>query len=325
MTIKHLVISGGSNTGMIFFGVFKELIESSFVNMKKIESIYATSVGTILATYLCLDYEVQDIENFIINRPWSELYKVDFHTIVRAIQEGGLFGRDVLVNTMKPMLLGKDLSLDITLKEFYDYCGKELHYYTTEYKHLELIDLSYKTHPDWKLVDAIYASSCLPVMFDPFLLNESYYVDGAILKNYPLKQCLDNVNDPETVLGVFHNGNKENKAIRLSTPFMNPTSSYKLIEYTISFLMKLWSMIKHERTEQEENAPYQIGVFCDTQPLKIMESFESRDRRIELVNCGIESAKTFLQKISFLCQPPHQHHNNIRPKLREGFREPTVP
>ena len=121
MTIKHLVFSGGAVTGMTFFGVFKELIKHSFLNMSEIETIYATSVGTILATYLSLNYELDDIEDFVINRPWNEVYKVDFHTIVRAIQEGGLFSQQTLIDTVKPMILGKDLEIDITLLEFYNY------------------------------------------------------------------------------------------------------------------------------------------------------------------------------------------------------------
>ena len=62
---------------------------------------------------------------------------MDFHAIVRAIQDGGMFDYDVMLESVKPLLLGKDLSVDITLKEYYDYCGKEINFYSTEYSELK--------------------------------------------------------------------------------------------------------------------------------------------------------------------------------------------
>lgn len=292
--IKHLVLSGGANTGYVFFGILRELIERGFFDMDNIETIYSTSVGTIVAVYLCLQYPLEDIEVFLVDRPWQELYKVDFHIIVRAIQEGGMFSRVTLVKTLQPMLLGKDISTEVSLQEFYEITKKEIHFYTTEYTQLKLVDVSYKTHPHWKLIDAVYASSCLPLLFDPFFADNHYYIDGGILKNYPLYQCLQDGHDPDTILGIYHDSNKENKELRMATPFMNPSTSYRLIEYTLSFLMKLWTIVKHPHHEDEKKVKYQIPAICDSQPLRILELFESKEVRINLIKCGNQTAKDWL-------------------------------
>ena len=49
----------------------------------------------------------------------------------------------------------------------------------------------HKTHPHVKLVDACYASCSIPVVFKPISIDEKYYIDGGILLNYPVHQCLE--------------------------------------------------------------------------------------------------------------------------------------
>ena len=61
MTINHIVIAGGAYNGIYIIGVFKKLIENKFFNIKQIKTIYATSVGGLIGTLLCLQ-EDWDIE-----------------------------------------------------------------------------------------------------------------------------------------------------------------------------------------------------------------------------------------------------------------------
>ena len=296
MTIQHLVISGGANIGFPFFGIIKTLLDEAFFTMNNIKTIYCTSIGTLIAVLLTIQYDMETMRIFMTDRPWDQVYKVDFHSIVRAIQEGGMFDKRTIINTMKPLLLGNDLSLDITLEEYYAYCQKEIHFFTTEYATLELVDISHKTHPHWKLVDAVYASSCLPVLMDPFFIDGHYYIDGGVLKNYPLKQCIDAGADPNTILGLFHNTNKLNKALRMASPFTENPSSYRLFEYLYSFTMKMWTLIKHHKTQEEESVPYQIPVECDTSFLRLLETFQSKALRNDLIEDGIAQAHLFLER-----------------------------
>ena len=286
MKIKHLVLSGGMNTGVVFFGILKHLLEQSFFNMDDIETIYATSVGTLTAVYFSLGYNLNNIETFIIDRPWHHVFKLNFNTIVRAVQEGGLFTQLQFTQLISPMLLGKDLEIDITLLEFYKVTKKEIHFFTTSYDTFELVDISYKTHPDWKLIDAIYASCCLPIIFDRFVFDGRIFLDGGILKNYPLNQCLEDGHNPENILGVYQTETKSNKRIE--------PSNYKLFDYILSFLLKIWSFVKETHHENEVNVLNQIPAMCETDPWKIIEAFESKEERVRLISSGIESAKIFL-------------------------------
>uniref|UniRef100_A0A6C0CNS1 PNPLA domain-containing protein n=1 Tax=viral metagenome TaxID=1070528 RepID=A0A6C0CNS1_9ZZZZ len=289
--IEHLVISGGANIGFIYIGIFKKMFENKKIEMDKIKSIYCTSAGTLLAIGFGLKYSIEEFETYFIERPWNLLYKVDFNSIVRAIQEGGLFGIDLIQETVKPLLLGKDLTVDITLEEFYEYNHIDIHFYVTEYSELDLIDISHKTHPKWKLIDTIYASCCLPLLFDPFFHEGKYYIDGGVLKNYPLKQCMEENKDLDTIFGVYHNTERSNKDLRTASPYSN--SKYRLFEYMNSFIFKMWTYIKHNRSTEEKNFQNHIGVYCDTQIFKILESFQSKSERKRLIEEGIQYAIRF--------------------------------
>jgi len=284
--IKHLVLSGGMNAGIVFFGILKHLLEQSFFSMDDIETIYATSVGTLTAVYFSLGYHLDDIETFIIDRPWHHVFQLNFNTIVRAVQEGGLFTKAQFTQLISPMLLGKDLEIEITLLEFYNVTKKEIHFYTTSYDKFELVDISYKTHPGWKLIDAVYSSSGVPIIFDRFAINDQFFLDGGIIKNYPLTQCLEDGHEPEHILGLYKTETEYTKLIA--------SSNYKLFDYILSFLLKLRSFVKGTHHPKEVFVVNQIPAICECDPWKIIEAFESKEERVRLLQSGIESAKTFL-------------------------------
>ena len=294
--IEHLVISGGAIVGFSFYGILHTLIMQDHLNMDDIRTIHATSVGTVLAVMITLGYDLNVIKTYLLDRPWKEVWKMNFNSIVRAIKDGGMFDRTTILQTIEPLLLGKDLSSDITLEEFYAFNKKEIHFYTTEYSKLELVDISYKTHPTWKVVDAIFASSSVPGLCIPFFHDDTYYIDGATVMNYPLQCCLDEGHDREKILGLniaWKEGGNEDS---LRKPFTTPTSSYKLFEYVISIFMKLWYLVRHEMTEDEKNVPHQITVICPSDPLAIFNAMETKEERLRLWGLGETAAVSYIEK-----------------------------
>lgn len=57
MTIKHLVISGGGPLGLRFLGALEHLEQHNYWKLQDIESIYATSIGSIIAVFICLAFD----------------------------------------------------------------------------------------------------------------------------------------------------------------------------------------------------------------------------------------------------------------------------
>lgn len=261
--------------------------------MKHIQSIHATSIGTLIGTSLSLGYSIDEIKTYMLDRPWHELYKINIGTCYSAIQEGGLLGIDVFKKTLEPLLFGKNLSIHLTLAELYEVNHIDLHYYTTEFSSLLLIDISHKTHPQWTVLESIYASSCLPLLCRPFYKDNSYFIDGAVIMNYPLIKCLEHAEDVNTILGIYLV--LENDTIELHNKPHTEHSSYKLLEYGFSLIMKLWDRIKHKETEKEKTVFHQIPIRGDMLITDILKSIDSKVERYRLYESGIECAYLFLE------------------------------
>ena len=84
MPIKHLVIAGGGPIGLQFLGVLEHLNEQDFWKIEDIESIYATSIGTLIGAILCLKYDWPTINTYIIERPWHDVFKLNGKQILNA-------------------------------------------------------------------------------------------------------------------------------------------------------------------------------------------------------------------------------------------------
>jgi predicted acylesterase/phospholipase RssA len=233
MTIKHLVISGGGPTGLLSYGAAKYLEQQKFWSMDNIESIYGTSIGALFAVILSLKHDWNTIDEYIIKCPWDALFQKNatFNDVLHIYTNKGFMSNDFFDIIMKPLLLAKDLSLDVTMKELYDFNKKEIHVMTVELNKFELINVNYKTHPSLKVMDAIKMSCAFPIIFSPKIVTGSSqkatattattattsiitkidendeindkevdkevdkrvycYIDGGVMCNYPVNVCME--------------------------------------------------------------------------------------------------------------------------------------
>jgi predicted acylesterase/phospholipase RssA len=202
LLIKHLVICGGGVSGFTAYRMIKERSISGFLSIDNIQSIYGTSVGAILAVILALKYSWEDIDIYLVKRPWQNVFKFDIQSFVYSYENRGIFDQKVIHEILHPLLLGKDLDVDITMKDLFEYSGIDIHVNTTELHSFKNIDISYKSHPEWKVCDAVYCSACLPILFSPFLIDDKCYVDGGVCVNYALNACLENVKNTDEIFGI---------------------------------------------------------------------------------------------------------------------------
>jgi len=201
MTIKHLVISGGGPIGISFFGAIQHLCNNNFLNIEDIESYYATSIGTFMSVILCLNYDWPTSTQYIIERPWKEVFKLTARQIMESYANKGLYDISVIQKIFKPLLEAKDLTLDITLKEFYDYCKKDLHFFAFDLNTYKTVELNYIEYPDLSLLKAVYISCSLPGIFIPTIMDDKCLIDGGPLANFPLNYCLRDHPNQEEILG----------------------------------------------------------------------------------------------------------------------------
>jgi len=202
ISIRHLVLAGGGTFGLTAYGLLRECHERGQWNIDNIQSIYGTSIGSLLAVLLSLKYEWSVLDKYLIQRPWHHVFKYDIQMIFGAFTKRGIFDIKIMEDFFEPLFSGLDIPLHITLREFYEMNGIDIHMYSTNVNSFSLVDISHTTHPDWKVVEAVYASSCLPIFFAPLCKDGEYYIDGGIFLNYPLEPCMGSCTNHDEILGV---------------------------------------------------------------------------------------------------------------------------
>ena len=234
MTIKHLVLCGGGPIGFKIIGALQVLHENNFWNIEEIESIYGTSIGSIIGAFLCLKYDWETLNKYIIERPWKDVFKVTAKQLFDSYNKKGLFDKRVVEIILKPLLKAKDLQLNITLKQLYEYSKIDLHIFTFDINKFATVELSHNTHPNLLLTEAITMSSALPGLFMPIIIDNCCYIDGGVMCNYPINECIRDHSDTKEILGFKIAYISETKSEELNNKEINNEYSNETINSNTS-------------------------------------------------------------------------------------------
>lgn len=214
-TIKHIVLSGGGIIGLTSYGILRDTHRDGRWSFDNIKSIYGTSIGAVMSAIIAMQFSWDELDVFFTKRPWHTVFPVSMFSVMDAVSTRGMYDVTHLAVALTPLLLAKDMTTNVTLSEFFQVTHIDLHLFAVEINQFKLVDISHVTHPEWRLIDAIYASCALPVLFRPLVVvipgddhndvavRGCYcYVDGGILANYPIHECLATGVDPMEVLGI---------------------------------------------------------------------------------------------------------------------------
>lgn len=296
MTIKHLVISGGGPLGLRYLGALEKLEKENFWKVDNIESIYGTSVGSMIGAFICLKYDWETLNKYIIERPWNDAFKMNAKQIVDSYYNKGLFDKKLVEIIFKPLLQGKNIEMNVTLKEFYDFSKIDFHIFTFELNNFETIELSHITHPNLSLLQALTMSSAFPGIFMPTIIDKKCYIDGGVMSNYPINQCLrDNTNKDE-ILGIKISYDKDNNSFKNA----EITEELSLLEYVMCFTNNAMNFIRstvkleHIDNTIECNMSENYSNFLDF----FQQTITNQELRQQWIQMGEEDATKFLSKNS---------------------------
>jgi NTE family protein len=191
-----LCFSGGGTTCISFIGVLKYLVDNNYLNLLLIKNFVGTSGGAITAFLLSLNYSIDDIYEFILS--------FNFKTLENNNQLNNLFKNNGFNNGTKfnylfSQFIYNKLNINnITFQELFNLTNNKLLIIGTNYsKGCEEI-FSYDTTPNMSIIIALRISMSIPVLFTPVYYNSNYYVDGALINNFPFNHC-----NKLSTLGLF--------------------------------------------------------------------------------------------------------------------------
>lgn len=325
--IEYFVFSGGGPSLIQSLGIIQELETHSFYDFKNIKAIYGTSSGAVLAVFLCihhnLHYDWETIQDFFIHRPWNDVFHININTVMNAYSNCGIYSKDIMKKCFHSFFDARNLSLDITLKEFYDTVAQiDLHFFTFELHSFILEDISWKTHPDLPLFTALYMTCAIPLLFPPVLLSDEKeenekenkcYIDGGIINNYPLKYCIAHIGEErkDSIFGIYNkmnlkNYNKDNNTCNDNTSSTKITKTSTLFDYLLLFILNIMEYMREKNTT---SILYQIVSNNNFLTMDcIQKSICSVDKRKELFDEGKILAQQMLSSI-FIDDANHDNIN----------------
>ena len=307
MTIKHLILSGGGPLGFRYLSALETLHDKGFWNLNEIESIYSTSIGSIIGVFFCLKYDWETLNTYLIDRPWHESLKLNTKNLFESYYNKGIFDKKVFELIFKPLLEAKDLTLSITLQELYEYSNVDLHIFSFELNEFKTYEMSHTTHPNLSLIDAINRSSSLPGLFVPTFEDNKCFIDGGILSNTPITECLRDHPEENECLAIMSSYTDKNDLFANLT--INEESS--LLDYVACILTNSMNYIRE--TGGNKKIKNLIKCKINYNPLTInvmLNCISNKETRKEVFNEGIDDANIFLQTIQQNTTPNNTTPNN---------------
>jgi predicted acylesterase/phospholipase RssA len=268
-------------------GAVQHLEQNNYVNMSDIESIYGTSAGAIIGILICLKFDWETVNDYIIKRPWHDVFPIKVQNIFDAYTKKGVYDIKTIEKCFKPLLDAKDIPMDINLEDFYKLTNVELHMFSFEINEYKVQDISHVTHPKLSLMTAIQMTSALPLLITPVCIDDKCYIDGGMSCNYPLSYCIESGKNPDEILG-FKNKYGENKTC------INTEST--ILDFLLSFLFKAVFSVSTDNSQPS----IQNEVICDAQYLNfdvIRTALSNIEVRKDLFNNGTQTAVAFLSKL----------------------------
>lgn len=288
-TIKHLVFSGGGPAGLVNYGAAKYLATENMWSLSNIQSIYGCSIGAYIGIIISLGYDWTWLDDFFIKRPWEKVFAVNAQVFLDAYEQKGLLGEKILLESLKPLLCAKDLNENCTLKELYEFNNIDIHIFTTNInsERLTKVDLSHKTHPDLTLIKALCMTTSYPFAFKPVCVDEDCFIDGGLMNNFPLNDCLDQLDvDPDDILAFKNIWITDDSSKKI-------TNDSSILDYLI-FLMK---KMQYEISSDHKQREVKHTVNCELEGLSGLNNWlinlSTAEMREALILKGVEQAKSF--------------------------------
>ena len=284
--IKHMVISGGGPLLLNMYGALKQSNILEIWSHTSIESYHGTSAGAVLSTFMALKYEWEELDNYLINRPWHNILNFNVLNIYDYYSNNGVMDKTFIYEMFSPLFKAKDIDMNIDIETFCQITGVSMYLYATEYSSFDVKEFSVEATPRVKILDAIYASMAIPILFKPIVIEEKLYLDGSILINYPMEKCLEKNEDLTSILGIRHE-----MAAKVSKT--DDSTEFDMLHYATNTIYKIINKIQIEPTDANiKEIVIQSKMEDMANFFKLANSSEDRKKVIE---CGMRDASNWLK------------------------------
>ena len=265
MTIDTVILSGGGIKGFYHVGAIKYLHEKDI--LKNIKTFIGTSIGSVIALMLSLNYTINEIEYLFINLELGNMYNINSDNIINFLNIYGIDDSEN-INNMIEIIIGSKYNKNITFKELYDTTDIELRILVTNLTDQKFEIFDHKSYPNTPVSIAIRMSCSVPVLYKPVEYNTKLYIDGGLTNNYPIDIVYHN-----NYLGFLI---YSNYTININNAF----------DYIIALIYSITNKCDETyKINDKHNNQYNIKFISNCNPLDFSIS---KDLKLEMIKSGYE-------------------------------------
>jgi len=179
------VLQGNASKSLITLGALQFLYDT-----KKFDSVtkfFGTSSGGITSFFLIIGYTPVELLSYLCVHKILD-GRLSHFNMMAVLQGYGAASWSKFQETLEKMTIDKIGYLP-TLKALRDNFKKELTVTTYNATTDETLYLSAETHPDLPVLVALRMTSNIPFLFDKYKYRNSFFVDGAVSDNFPVKKA----------------------------------------------------------------------------------------------------------------------------------------
>lgn len=286
--IECLVLPSAGYRLISLVGSIKYLQEVKYYERKNIKDIYGVSAGSWLGTIICLTENWDDLVDYVINRPYNKIYQFKVDDYINMIENKGIINIDMIRNFVKPIFDSNDIDIDtITLKEFYDITNINMNIYAVNTTNYISVNFNHKSEPDMRLLEALYMSATVPLVFTPLFYKNTCYVDGGLHIDYPLEDALKKYKD-DNILSLYVTDSNFEKNNIINTD-----------DNVLVYFIKLFNGVRRARTK-EKYIRNKKCIVIETEASNyknIMKFLNDKTERQRLFDIGYEVSKTYIDNL----------------------------
>lgn len=164
-----LVLSGGSTKAPLHVGFLQAVEEYDYT----IDSIFCNSAGSIIGAAIACGYNYDKLYKLILKTDFSKLLDHSFFDFMKKAYLSTGDKAELFYKSIFGDIKFSDLSIDLNIM------GHSLKSKTN--KIFNKINT-----PDVYLYDAVRASTSVPLLFKPKKINNEFYIDGGVTKDFPI-------------------------------------------------------------------------------------------------------------------------------------------
>ncbi|MGB1241531.1 MAG: patatin-like phospholipase family protein [Chitinophagales bacterium] len=192
-SFENLVFEGGGVKGSAYAGCIQILAEQGLYD--QVKRVAGTSAGSITATLLALGAGSDGLTESVLDTDFNQ-FVYDrggwIMDIWRVFRHYGIHSGNSFVKILKDYLKKYVNDPNLTFAELEKKRIKEPHIF----KHLTVVGSNITTQksdifdcvrtPNIPIWEAVRCSMSIPVVFEPYKINNNYYVDGGLGWIYPI-------------------------------------------------------------------------------------------------------------------------------------------